>query len=113
MQIRFTEGTMSCTRIPSFQDDRGRVWVSTLQVAYFENGRFTSISAVPGGVIHSIAGDHSGSLWIGYQNHDLFPMLGKSIVEQDPRASLRRKDFAYALATDPEGGVWLGFMRVG
>src|SRR5262249_15130448 len=38
-----------------FQDDRGRIWASTLrEFGYLENDRFISISAVPGGVVHSI-----------------------------------------------------------
>ena len=48
-----------------FQDDHGRIWVSTHRgVAYFENGRFIPVSAVPGGYVHSIAGDGAGNLWI-------------------------------------------------
>ena len=49
-----------------FQDDRGRIWVSTARgVAYFENGRFIPVSGVPGGVVYSIAEDSAGNLWIG------------------------------------------------
>ncbi len=46
-----------------FQDDRGRIWVSATPfgLAYFENGRFVPVSAVPaGGEIHCIAEDRPG-----------------------------------------------------
>jgi hypothetical protein len=60
-----------------FQDDRGRIWVSTPRgVAYFENGRFIPVSGVPGGVVHSIAGDSAGNLWISHRIRVFFICLG-------------------------------------
>jgi signal transduction histidine kinase/streptogramin lyase len=98
-----------------FQDDHGRIWVSTPRgVAYFDNGRFIPVSEVPGGVVHSIAGDRTGNLWIGDQNRGLFHLLGGSVVEQIPWARLGRKDHALALLSDPlQSGLWLGFSRGG
>ncbi|MGA3306936.1 MAG: two-component regulator propeller domain-containing protein, partial [Stellaceae bacterium] len=98
-----------------FQDDRGQIWVSTAGgFAYFENGRFVPVSGVPGGVVHSMAGDGAGNLWIGYQDHGLFHLAGDSGVERIPWARLGQKDFAYALLTDPaQGGLWLGFYQGG
>src|SRR5580658_9310962 len=98
-----------------FQDDRGRIWISTTGgFAYFENGRFIPVSAVPGGQVHSMAGDGAGNLWISLQDHGLFHLLQGSVVEQIPWARLGRKDFAYALFPDPtRGGVWLGFYQGG
>ena len=82
--------------------------------AYFENGRFIPVSAVPGGYVHAIAGDGAGNLWISHQDHGLFHLLEGSVVEQIPWARLGRKDFAYALLPDPvQGGLWLGFYQGG
>jgi signal transduction histidine kinase/ligand-binding sensor domain-containing protein len=98
-----------------FQDDRGRIWVSTHRgVAYLENGRFITVGAVPGGIVHSIAGDSGGNLWIGDQNQGLFHLIGGSVVDRIPWAKMGRKDFASALFSDPlQGGLWLGFYRGG
>jgi len=98
-----------------FQDDRGRIWVSPRRgVAYFENGRFIPVSTVPGGYVHSIAGDRAGNLWICYQDHGIFRLLGGTVVERIPWASVGRKDYASALIPDPvRGGLWLGFYEGG
>ena len=98
-----------------FQDDRGRMWVSTIRgVASFENGRFIPVDSVPGGFVQSIAGDSAGNLWIAHQDQGLFHLLGGSVVERIPWARLGRKDFAYALVPDPiQGGLWLGFYQGG
>src|SRR5271163_2264165 len=98
-----------------FQDDHGRIWVSTHRgVAYLENGRFITVGAVPGGIVNSFAGDRAGNLWIGDQNQGLFHLIGGSVVDRVPWASMGRKDFASALFSDPlQGGLWLGFNRGG
>jgi len=98
-----------------FQDDRGRIWVSTLSgVAYFENGRFTAVSAVPAGAdVYSIADDGAGNLWISDSN-GLLHVLQGSAVERIPWARLGRKDAAFSLVPDPvQGGLWLGFFKGG
>jgi hypothetical protein len=75
-----------------FQDDHGRIWASTLRgVAYFENGRFITVNAVPAGNVHSMAGDSVGNLWIS-QDEGLFHLLGGNVVEGIPWARLGRKD---------------------
>jgi signal transduction histidine kinase/ligand-binding sensor domain-containing protein len=98
-----------------FQDNRGRIWVSTHHgVAYLEKGRFTTVAAVPGGIVHSITGDTVGNLWIGDQNQGLFHSIGGSMFERIPWANMGRKDFASALISDSsQGGLWLGFYRGG
>jgi ligand-binding sensor domain-containing protein len=46
-----------------FQDDHGRIWVlSHRGVAYFENDRFTPVSSLPAGFVHSVAGDSARNL---------------------------------------------------
>jgi signal transduction histidine kinase/ligand-binding sensor domain-containing protein len=98
-----------------FEDDRGRIWVSTHRgVAYLENGRFIPVAAVPGGIVHAIAGDSGGNLWIGDQNQGLFHLIGGSVVDRIPWAKMGRKDFASSLLSDPlQGGLWLGFYQGG
>ena len=98
-----------------FQDDLGRIWVSTLQgVAYLEGDRFVPVRAVPGGVVHSIAGDGAGNVWIGDQNQGLFHLRGGSVVERVPWAGLGHNNAAMTLLLDPvNGGLWLGFWSGG
>jgi Two component regulator propeller len=59
-----------------FQDDRGRIWVSTAHgIAYFENGRFIPVSGVARGLVSSIVGDSTGSLWISRAHFEEGPKL--------------------------------------
>jgi ligand-binding sensor domain-containing protein len=98
-----------------FQDDRGRIWVSTPRgTVWFENGRFIAVSGVPGGQVHSIAGDRVGNLWISHEDQGLFHLLGASLIERIPWSALGRKDYAQDLLTDPaQRGLWLAFSRGG
>ena len=97
-----------------FEDDRGRLWISTRHgVAYLEHDRFIPIKAIPGGQVYFITGDGAGGLWF---SHDLalIHLLASGVVEQIPWARLGRKDFAYTLCHDPvRGGLWLGFAESG
>jgi signal transduction histidine kinase/ligand-binding sensor domain-containing protein len=94
----------------TFEDDRGRIWVSTSHgVAYFENGRFTPVSDVPAGQVHSIAGDSVGNLWLN-QDQSLYHLLGGAVVERIPWARLGHTDSPRALLPySGQGGLWLGF----
>jgi len=98
-----------------FQDNHGRIWVSTRGgFAYFENDRFVPVSEVPGGFMHSVAGDGAGNLWISHQDRGLFHLLEGTLVERFPWTLLGRNDFAETLFPDPvRGGLWLGFFYGG
>jgi signal transduction histidine kinase/ligand-binding sensor domain-containing protein len=98
-----------------FQDDRGRIWVFAFRgTAYFEKGRFTPVSSLPGGYVRSVDGDRSGNLWISNQDRGLFHLNRGNLVERIPWATLGRTDFADALSVDPaQGGVWLGLYQGG
>jgi ligand-binding sensor domain-containing protein len=98
-----------------FQDDRGRIWISTSRgVGYLANNRFILISGVPGGLVSSITEDTEGNVWIANLDHGLFRVSLQSQVQQIPWAVLGRKDFATALAADRlHGGLWLGFVLGG
>ena len=93
------------------QDNRGRVCIFTSRgVAYFENGRFILVSAVQDGQVFSSAADSAGNLWISDQNQGLLRLLGGSVVERIPWATLGRRDVGTALFPDPvQGGLWIGF----
>jgi ligand-binding sensor domain-containing protein/signal transduction histidine kinase len=98
-----------------FQDDRGRIWVSTPRgTSWFENGRFIAVSGVPGGQVHSIAGDGAGNLWISHEDQGLLHLLGASLTERITWSALGRKDYALDLLADPaQRGLWLAFSRGG
>jgi len=97
------------------QDNRGRIWVSTLRgIAYLASGRFIHVGSVPDEPVHSIAGDSIGNLWISLQDQGLFHLHEGSVVKHIPWARLGRKDNASALFSDPaQGGLWLGFLNGG
>src|SRR3984885_6749365 len=94
-----------------FQDDRGRIWVSTArELGYLENGRFTSVRGVPGGNILSITQDTAGNLWLINETAGLFRISPQNAVRQIPWAALGHKDHASVLAADRrQGGLWIGF----
>jgi ligand-binding sensor domain-containing protein len=70
-----------------FQDERGRLWVSTERgFGYLEKDRFISVSGIPGGAVTSIAQDTAGSLWIANEHVALFQLLRESVVQQIPWA---------------------------
>jgi len=98
-----------------FQDDTGRIWVSTYHgFGYLENDRFISVIGVPGGAVHAIAEDTASNLWIASQDFGLFQLLQENVVQQIPWARLGHKDHATALVADPlQGGLWLGFYEGG
>src|SRR5271165_4447495 len=98
-----------------FQDDRGRVWVSTSrELGYLENGRFTSIKGVPGGNVPSIAQDTAGNVWVANQAVGLFRISPQNDVRQIPWSDLEHKDNAEVLAADRrQGGLWIGFFLGG
>ncbi len=98
-----------------FQDDRGRIWVSTPGgIGYLENDRFISVSGIPGGPVHAMVADAKGNLWIANQDSGLYSLSPDLKVQHIPWADLRRKDFAYALGGDPwHNGIWLGFYQGG
>ena len=82
-----------------FQDDRGRIWVSTLRgVAYFEYDRFIPVAAVPGGIVHvAIAEDSAGNLWIANEDRVSFMCAGQC-GRTDSLGHARTQDPARALA---------------
>ena len=96
-----------------FQDDTGRVWVSTpFGFGYLDNDRYVAVSNVPGAVV-AIAQDTAGHLWIANEHAGLFKVLRGSVVEQIPWSRFGRTDHVSAIAADAHGGIWLGFFLGG
>jgi ligand-binding sensor domain-containing protein/signal transduction histidine kinase len=98
-----------------FQDDRGRIWVATVDgVGYMENDRFTYVQGIPGGVVRAITQDTGGNLWIADLSHGLFHVSRENVVQQIPPANLGGKGQVNVLAADPlQRGIWLGFIQGG
>ena len=93
-----------------FQEDDGRIWVSTSRgVAIFENDSFALISGIPEGQVHGFTADKAGNVWLSHQDDGLFRMRGGRVVERIPWPKLGVDAFAEALLFDPaQGGLWLG-----
>ena len=92
-----------------FQDETGRVWVSTpFAFGYRDNNRFVSVSTVPG-VVSAIAQDTAKTLWVANEHAGLFQISGEKVVQQLSWARLGRDDHVSSLVADPKGGMWLGF----
>ena len=98
-----------------FQDDRGRIVVSTSGgLAYFGNGKFVPLSKVPGGTVNSIAADKAGNVWISRSYQGLFHLRSDGSIEQILWTKLGHEDHATAMSPDPvQGGLWLGFLYGG
>jgi len=100
-----------------FEDERGRLWISGFRgLAVFENGRFTPIPAVPAGIVHAIASDHHGGLWLSMwltaDGSGLVHLVGGKIVEQAPWGKIGGGP-GTGLAPDLDGGVWTGLFNGG
>jgi signal transduction histidine kinase/ligand-binding sensor domain-containing protein len=98
-----------------FQDDRSRIWVPTLrELAYLENGRFTSIKSVPGGNVLSIAQDSDSNVWVINEQIGLFRITPDKDIYRVPWSALGHIDHASVLSADHKrGGLWIGFFLGG
>jgi signal transduction histidine kinase/ligand-binding sensor domain-containing protein len=93
-----------------FQDDRGRIWVSTQRsFGYLDDDRFRLVIDVPGAVV-AIAQDTVGSLWISNEHAALFELRRDGAVRRLPWTAFGTRGHASALAADrARGGLWMGF----
>jgi signal transduction histidine kinase len=99
-----------------FEDDRERVWVSTLRgVARFENGRFVPLDSLSRSrVVYNIVEAGAGVFWINDQEQGLIHLVGDKEVGRTPWTALGHTDHATTLAYDPgRDGLWLGFYNGG
>jgi ligand-binding sensor domain-containing protein/signal transduction histidine kinase len=97
-----------------FQDDTGRVWVSTpFGFGYLDGERYVPVSTAPGAVT-AITQDKAANLWIANEHAGLFQVFRGSVVQQIPWTNLGHMDHVSALGAEPpRGGVWLGFFLGG
>jgi ligand-binding sensor domain-containing protein/signal transduction histidine kinase len=97
-----------------FQDNTGRVWVSSpFGFGYLDDERFVSVSTVPGAVT-AMAQDTAGDVWIANEHVALFQIRGGNVVQQVPWSSFGRSDHVSAMSADTlQGGLWLGFFLGG
>src|SRR5215213_586065 len=97
-----------------FQDDTGRIWVSTpFGFGYLKNDRYVSVAEVPGAVT-AMAQDTAGNLWIANEHAGFFQVLRERVVQQIPWSKLGRNDPVSAVSADTlRGGLWLGFFLGG
>ena len=98
-----------------FQDDRGRIWLSTRRgVGYLENDRLISIDGVPGGNFNAIAEDSGGNVWIANNTAGLLRVSASHEIQQIPWARLGSHGTAIPVVTDrARGGLWMGFVDGG
>jgi signal transduction histidine kinase/ligand-binding sensor domain-containing protein len=98
-----------------FQDSAGRLLVTTRRgMGVLENGRYTPIRGLPGGVVRAMAEDAAGTLWSANQDAGLVGRSRDGLVQQIPWTRLGHDDFAISMIADPvAGGLWLGFFRGG
>ena len=97
-----------------FQDDRGRIWVSTArELGFLEDGRFTSISGVPGPML-SITQETAGDVWAINEPVGLIRISPNNVPKQIGWADLGHTDNATVLVADhKQGGLWIGFYKGG
>ena len=100
-----------------FEDERGRIWVSGFRgLAVFEDGRFTAVPSVPAGIVHAIASDNHGGLWLSMwltaDDSGLVHLAGGKIMEQAPWGKIGGGP-GTGLAPELDGGVWTGLLSGG
>jgi ligand-binding sensor domain-containing protein/signal transduction histidine kinase len=100
-----------------YEDERGRVWASGYnRVAVFENGKFTAISSLPGGSNFAMTGDNHGGLWLGVwfsSGHDGLVHLVDDEITAEVSAQKLGGGPILGIASDPDGGVWVGLSSGG
>jgi signal transduction histidine kinase/ligand-binding sensor domain-containing protein len=94
-----------------FQDDHGRIWVSTVRgLAYFENDRLVRVKDVHVTSLSQITGDGKGNLWVTNNLDGLYRLSKGRVIEHFPWAKLGiHGSLSNPIVTDPvRGGLWLG-----
>ena len=97
-----------------FEDDRGRLWVSTVGgISRFENGRFTRVREAPDGWVNGITRDFGGGVWIAYEDRGLYHLVEDQVAARLPWDKLG-PGVASSMIPDPiRKRLWLGFFKGG
>jgi PAS domain S-box-containing protein len=99
-----------------FEDDRGRIWVSTRPgLARFEGGKFHALRDAPAGWVNAITAEPTvAGVWVSYQDQGLVRLVDDKVVEQIPWSKLGGEVVASTVVPDSvRGGLWLGFFQGG
>lgn len=100
-----------------FEDDRGRIWVSSFGgLAAFERGRFTAVPSVPAGAKNAMIGDNHGGLWLSVfgtgKDYSLAHLVDGKIIERAPWGQMGGGP-GTGLVPAPDGGIWTGLLSGG
>jgi len=100
-----------------FEDERGRIWVSSFTgLAAFGEGKFSAVPSVPAGSKNAITGDNHGGLWLSLfgsaNNYSLTHLVDSKIAEQVPWRKLGGGP-GTGLLPDRDGGIWTGLLSGG
>ena len=100
-----------------YEDQRGRIWAGTLNggVAWFEHGKFTSVTGVPVGIVTAIFADAYEGVWISYPAAGLFHVIDGRVVDTVPWPWSQQEHSPQISAVVPDsvGGLWVGFLKGG
>ena len=99
--------------IQSLADDEGgRIWVTAAGgLAFFHNGRFTSVPTPPLGPVYAIAGDGRGGVWVSSFDQGVVHVVGGKVVERMSFEEGGAGMGGSGLVPDSNGGVWIALIR--
>ena len=93
-------------------DERGRIWVTAAGgLAFFHNGRFTSVPAPDLGPVYAIAGDGRGGVWVSSFDQGVVHVVGGKVVERMSFQEGGGGMGGSGLVPDSNGGVWIALIR--
>src|SRR5262249_53358680 len=101
-------------QFPLFEDDRGRIWISTIrEVGYLIDERYVAVAGLPQDPALSIAEDLQGDMWFVYERDGLVRLSRSGTVTVIPWSTFGQKIAISTLADRRQGGLWLGFYGSG
>jgi signal transduction histidine kinase/ligand-binding sensor domain-containing protein len=96
------------------EDHEGKIWVTSSEgIVRWDGNRFSRVPGVPGGGVFGMAEDSRQTVWLNNEQHGFVRVPREGEVQAIPWSGLGRSDFGLSMAVDPQGGVWVGFVRGG
>jgi signal transduction histidine kinase len=80
-------------------------------LAFFHNGRFTSVPAPHLGPVYAIAGDGRGGVWVSSFDQGVVHVVGGKVVERMSFQEGGGGMGGSGLVPDSNGGVWIALIR--